>query len=425
MRRPVVSLLLFSLGLAGTAVGAAPSPAMQAFLERQAKLQALGDVATAKSLKAGDGIFNSDFEGDGSQAGADCMADTDGDALPDCAETNTGVYVSLTDTGTDPSRADTDGDGMSDGEELLGTLDGLDLPALGVHPLRRDLLLEYDWFDDAQDCSAHSHEPTAAVLERVRATYAAAPVQNPDGSTGIHVIQDVGQGGALVGGNLIEGHDAVLPGSLDATYYGIRSGNFDWKRIGYFHYVLMAHRYDGGSNSSGYAEIVGDDAIVTLNCANNETNVARTIVHEVGHNLGLDHGGFEACNGKPNYNSLMNYRYQFQGLDAQCRASGDGSSEGYSNGERAAIDEARVDELQGVCGQPAIDWNGNGNVESGIALDLNPGYGETCGGDALSVIEDFDDWSNITMLGTLDAQGKLKGIQRQTGCAGAPAPDAR
>jgi hypothetical protein len=36
--------------------------------------------------------------------------DTDFDGLDDLVETNTGIYVSPTDTGTDPDSADTDGD---------------------------------------------------------------------------------------------------------------------------------------------------------------------------------------------------------------------------------------------------------------------------------------------------------------------------
>ena len=43
--------------------------------------------------------------------------DTDGDGLSDFVETNTGVYVSDTDTGTDPNNSDSDGDGLSDGIE--------------------------------------------------------------------------------------------------------------------------------------------------------------------------------------------------------------------------------------------------------------------------------------------------------------------
>ncbi|HSJ03971.1 MAG TPA: DUF1800 family protein [Verrucomicrobium sp.] len=44
--------------------------------------------------------------------------DTDKDRLKDGYETNTGVYVDATHTGTDPNNADTDGDTLLDGEEV-------------------------------------------------------------------------------------------------------------------------------------------------------------------------------------------------------------------------------------------------------------------------------------------------------------------
>lgn len=43
--------------------------------------------------------------------------DADNDGIPDAYETNTGIYVSATNTGTNPNVADTDGDGLSDGVE--------------------------------------------------------------------------------------------------------------------------------------------------------------------------------------------------------------------------------------------------------------------------------------------------------------------
>lgn len=46
-------------------------------------------------------------------------ADTDGDLISDAAEDNTGIYVSAMKTGTNPTIADTDGDGRSDGLELI------------------------------------------------------------------------------------------------------------------------------------------------------------------------------------------------------------------------------------------------------------------------------------------------------------------
>ena len=44
--------------------------------------------------------------------------DDDGDGLSDLVETNTDVFVSPVDTGTDPLDSDTDGDGFGDGEEV-------------------------------------------------------------------------------------------------------------------------------------------------------------------------------------------------------------------------------------------------------------------------------------------------------------------
>jgi len=63
--------------------------------------------------------------------------DTDGDGLKDGVETNTGVYVSATNTGTNPLVADTDGDGLSDGIETnSGTFLNAGNP--GSHPLKAD-----------------------------------------------------------------------------------------------------------------------------------------------------------------------------------------------------------------------------------------------------------------------------------------------
>ena len=57
-----------------------------------------------------------DFESDGS--GDVCDEDDDNDDLLDIVETDTGTYVSPTDTGTDPLNWDSDGDGFDDGEEV-------------------------------------------------------------------------------------------------------------------------------------------------------------------------------------------------------------------------------------------------------------------------------------------------------------------
>jgi hypothetical protein len=314
--------------------------------------------------------------------------DADGDRLADSAETNTGVFVSPSNTGTSPNDADTDDDGIPDGDEVLGTTGGLNLPAFGVSPLRKNILLEYDWFDDSITCGAHSHRPNQPLLDRVSQMFANAPVSNPDGSTGITLIHDFGQGGVFTGGNLIPDPDGVLPGGFDSEFLAYRATHFAANRQGYFHYVMMPHQYNTNSGSSGLGELVGDDTIVSLYCANSDVNVGNTIAHELGHNLGLHHGGpFDATNNKPNYNSVMNYDYQFPGVDNNCTPPGDGVLD-YSHGVRNSLDENALNEQNGICGGVDWDFNFNGIFESSVSYDVNFD-------GALFVLVDHNDWASI------------------------------
>lgn len=337
--------------------------------------------------------------------------DADGDGLPDCVESNTGLYVDTLDTGTDPGDPDTDGDGLDDGEEVFGTSSGLLLPMFGVSPLRKDILLEYDWFDDALSCGPHSHQPTAAIEARVTASFAAAPVLNPDGSTGINFIHDYGQGGPFTGGDLLADADGVLDGGVSgAEFLGYKAANFAANREGYFHYVVLPHRYNTSSGSSGQAEVYGDDMIVSLQCNAQSTNsVSNTIVHELGHNLGLRHGGFENRNYKPNYNSVMNYRYQFPGVDDDCTPPGNGILD-YSRGTRPPLDENNLNEPDGLCGNPpgpAWDWNEDADVvDLALAADINDD-------GAFTVLTDYDDWAALDLGAKADFDGASLFLSRE------------
>src|SRR5262249_11478146 len=99
-----------------------------------------------------------------------------------------------------------------------------------------------------------------------------------------------------------------------------------------FHYALFAHalglaslenprvpaRTSGTGDSGG-----GGDLMVTLGLWDGQTGSAfmqsTTILHELGHNFGLKHGGVVPAgtiepNCKPNYQSVMNYLFQVSGL---------------------------------------------------------------------------------------------------------------
>ncbi|HEV7611520.1 MAG TPA: hypothetical protein VGO37_06590 [Steroidobacteraceae bacterium] len=98
-----------------------------------------------------------------------------------------------------------------------------------------------------------------------------------------------------------------------------------------FHYALLAHAlgYPSIENprvpvaNSGIADSNGGDLMITLGFWDNEVGTsfvqASTLMHELGHNFGLRHGGVSPsgvleANCKPNYQSVMNYMFQVRGL---------------------------------------------------------------------------------------------------------------
>jgi hypothetical protein len=116
---------------------------------------------------------------------------------------------------------------------------------------------------------------------------------------------------------------------------------------------------------------------------------AGTLMHELGHNLGLRHGGFEDVNCKPNYLSVMNYTLQVPYIDPTRPLD-------YSRQELLGLDELFLDEFVGVgpwidppglsgryviygvggvatveSAEGFVDWNGDGVIDSGVAADVN------------------------------------------------------
>lgn len=364
-------------------------------------------ASEARADMNADGLLNvADFIAFRNAYLAGCSADSDDDGVPDAFEPGNGDTSSPCSPGTDPDNPDTDGDGLLDGEEFYGTPGGLDLPALGADPLRKDIFVEADWTDDAHESGGHSHRLTAAMVARIVNAFAAAPVHNPHGRPdGVAMHIDYGQGGAFTGGNLVPGSPYFV--FFGAEFNSIKAAHFDARRKGYFHYALHTHRYDNPfNNSSGVAEIFGDDFIVSsFSFYDSTSGVSNTFVHELGHNLGLRHGGFENLNRKPNYNSVMNYNHQFPGIDTTCDGVGDGVLD-YSRGQRAPLNENNLNELAGLCGLGAgipVDWNNNGLIEVFVTRNINcpPNSTQPCGiagacdDSFCSALFDQNDWVNI------------------------------
>ena len=177
---------------------------------------------------------------------------------------------------------------------------------------------------------------------------------------------------------------------------------------------------DGTAGSCGLSEIPGNDSIVTIGSWGNlpEQMIvnwqAATIMHELGHNFGLDHGGYHSSNYKANYVSSMNYLYQLNGLDTD--RNGDvfyfemgslhaGFSSvldtphysssfeiGFSRGSSIPLNESSVSEQNGIGGVP-IDFNGNGVMDSTlVSVNIQPPHYNTSSTD---YHRDFDDWANL------------------------------
>ena len=189
---------------------------------------------------------------------------------------------------------------------------------------------------------------------------------------------------------------------LKAQYFHPR-GNHPW------HYAIFGHAADAnfvcGLAVSGVAEIGGYNFMVTLGQFLDGVPPdllpwieGGAFMHELGHNFGLLHGGFENHNRKPNYISIMNASYIFNSIQS---AASPGSTVAvhrrldYSDRALPTLDENHLDENVGVSagnndivnyvcssdplnpsegrgpGTGPIDWNCNGLIESDVQADIN------------------------------------------------------
>lgn len=283
------------------------------------------------SKDAYDGILNA-FElnvgdcGFGGQPSGSGDVDTDGDGLPDSWETN-GV--------------DFNHDGKID----------LDLKAMGADPKHKDLFIETDWMVKPKSCiwficwGGENYAPQQAALSDVRTAYANAPVTNPDGTTGIRAHIDSGPAsvmnpvtnatwGGLSRANQVPFKEII--GSSDGgnnynwvDFDNIRNANFDVARRNAFHYMVYVDMFGGAKDPtdcpsglcwSGLSRaIAASDTIVSDGHPSWGAGFTRiqergTVMHELGHNLNLRHGGDTEDKHRPGYASIMSYTWQLDGL---------------------------------------------------------------------------------------------------------------
>lgn len=299
--------------------------------------------------------------------------------------------------------ADSDNDGLLDtwetsGYPIPGGGGTIDLAAMGCDPHRKDILVETDWIAAAV--------PNNTIWATIEAVFATAPVLNPNGSQGISIHIDRGQGAPFTqGGTVLANHTTMdfgvsaTPGYVDFYTYKNNAANFDPARLEIFHYGIFGWARPG--NSSGRGEIWGNDFMVTFAMSGLwgiDIAEVGTFIHELGHNIGLRHGGIDNAaidanlTLKPNQESTMNYRYQFGGVSTDCNFGSEGIHT-YSMGMYRTINEVLVNESIGICNNTALDMNGSSTITT-AQMNVNASPSNTSNTD---VHRNYNEWGNLRL----------------------------
>jgi hypothetical protein len=324
-----------------------------------------------------------------------------------------------------PASNDKDGDGIPDDWEINGvdytyppdrSRHHLDLKNdYGASPKHKDIFIWVAWMED----STHTHKPEPDAIAIVRQAFANAPVQNIDGYPGINV-------------RVVFAPEAIpekqIIGSVDA------GGNYDWAEYdalekkyfpqelqGVFHFCLFAHDIDAEHHSGISKTIPGREFVVSLggftNMVGTVQEKAGTFMHELGHALGLRHGGLDDTNYKPNYISIMNYFFQLNGIPINgvqgnydysrfkidCSESNLSKKAGLTSNATLTrygtqyfccatckSDSSIPVNVSSIVGTP-VDWNCNSNVQpDSVATDIN-------GDNAITNLAGADDWQNVVL----------------------------
>ncbi|AEI64487.1 hypothetical protein [Corallococcus macrosporus] len=206
--------------------------------------------------------------------------------------------------GLNPDAKDSDGDGIPDTLELFGN-DGFSFSEWGS-PTVKDLYVEVDWMEHPTNPYL-TRKPYAGLVADAAAVFAR------DSGVRLHAFID----------SALPWHEVVCFGACSGgvDFYALKQSGFSSgspERRPYFHYAVWAYRQGSGTScSSGRAEVLGNDLIVSLGCWSSPSLQEQrgTFIHELGHNLALDHNGNEVP-GQTSvvHASVMNYRYQMLGV---------------------------------------------------------------------------------------------------------------
>jgi hypothetical protein len=277
-----------------------------------------------------------------------------------------------------PASADTvdsDGDGLIDSWETDG-YSGIDLKAKGADPYHRDIFVELDVMPAGTATQAGlRYPPSAATLDAVKAMFSAAPFLNPTSPPGINLILDTSGSVPYTEeicfdlGTSNDCDDLIPLGVV--KYSALKALHFDNpNRDKIFHYGIWGAKISGGDpgKSDFYRNDGGDDFIIAFDEWGSTSShpefvqVDRTqvdeLAHELGHDLGLHHGGGyqDDYPYRPNHWSAMAYSWdkragfddQFRLDHATCPPFYYGGGTESSTGEKPQTIRATTDYSSGI-----------------------------------------------------------------------------
>lgn len=225
-------------------------------------------------------------------------SDTDGDLLNDGQEVQLGTDPNELDTDSDgisdnreirletsPTDSDTDGDGLPDGFEVRDS----NIINSEIDPLKKNILVEVDSDEDINE-----PEKFGILINK----FDDAPVDNPDGTEGIDLT-------------IFTSDSVDVRDQQSLSYYRDNAYNdlYDTRGFGVYHALVVDEVVTSEPDSIGVTSSSMDGMLIQD--TGDEDQVASTLMHEIGHQLGLydtDFGGIDSTEYSfEQYSSTMNY----------------------------------------------------------------------------------------------------------------------